>query len=68
MNQSRYPFVHRGQLEWTRLAEAHKPSDPMAVAREVRRLHAESLSAVDISEALGIALPAVLEMIQRGQP
>ncbi len=68
MTRPTYPCHVRNAMDWRQLADAHRPTDPQAIAREVQRLHAQHLSAVDISEALGLALPVVMEMIQRGQP
>lgn len=45
------------------LANLNRPADESALAAEVRRLHASGLSPRDVSQALRIALPAVLNII-----
>ena len=44
-------------------AQQHRPTDPSALAREIRRLHGSGLTAVDISAALRINLVQVREII-----
>jgi hypothetical protein len=54
-----------GELDWRRLAEAHRPTEPSALAVEVRRLHGTGWSARDIASALRLDIVFVLELIQR---
>lgn|GEM_PF-4293589 len=44
--------------------DRHRPTDPEVIGREMRRLYAGGLSARDISQALRIALPEVLEHLR----
>ena len=54
-----------GQLDWRRLAEQHRPSDPAEIAKEVRRLFGEGrLSERDIETALRLAPGAVRALLQ----
>jgi hypothetical protein len=52
-----------GQLDWRRLADLHRPTDRDQLAAEIRRLRASGLMPRDISTALRIALPVVLEAL-----
>ena len=52
-----------GALDYARLAQLNRPNDPAALAKEVRRLNAQGLTAGDISIALKINLTQVREMI-----
>jgi hypothetical protein len=45
-------------------AKLHRPSDPAALAAEVRRLHGLGLTAADISVALRLDLAQVRETLQ----
>jgi hypothetical protein len=53
-----------GRLTYQALAELHRPSDPAAIAREVRRLHNTGLKARDIAVALRIAPDQVMNMLE----
>jgi hypothetical protein len=53
-----------GPVDYARLAQLHKPSDPAAIEREVRRLHAEGLTARDIAVALRLAPDVVINMLK----
>ncbi len=46
--------------------DLHRPTDPSALAAEVRRLHGTGLKPADIAAALRLALPAVQTML--GEP
>jgi hypothetical protein len=52
-----------GALDYRRLAELHRPEDPQAIAKEIRRLHASGLKAGDIAAALGIAVEQINRVI-----
>jgi hypothetical protein len=43
-----------GMLDYQRLAQLHRPSDTNRIASEIRRLHADGLTAQDIAAALRI--------------
>ena len=45
------------------LAEMHRPTDPMALAAEIRRLHASGLTARDIATALRLAPDSVINLL-----
>jgi hypothetical protein len=49
------------------LANQHRPSDPAALAAEILRLHADGLSARDISTALRLP-PDMVITILYGEP
>lgn len=49
---------------WELLANQHRPSDPVAIASEIRRLHASGLTPRDVSVALRIDMGAVLEALR----
>ncbi len=49
---------------YQRRADRHRPADDKAIAAEVRRLAATGLSAMDIAQAIGIAWPAVVAMLE----
>lgn len=55
-----------GVLDYARLAQIHRPSDPVALAEEVRRLSASGLSPTDIAAALRIDLVQVREWLGGG--
>jgi hypothetical protein len=47
--------------DWRKLAELHKPTNPAAIAIEIRRLHSDNcLTARDISNTLRLDLGIVL--------
>ena len=48
-----------GAMDYERLAALHRPSDPLAINDEIRRLRATGLTAGDISLALRIDIRAV---------
>ena len=52
-----------GRLDYARLANLHRPADPAAIAREVRRLHNTGLKPRDIAVALRIAPDQVMNML-----
>lgn len=52
-----------GALNYALLAQMHRPTDPAALAAEVRRLASTGLSVQDISTALRIDLAQVHEML-----
>lgn len=53
-----------GIMDYSRLAQMNRPSDPVALRDEVRRLNATGLTAVDISVALRLDPSAVREMLR----
>lgn len=56
-----------GNLNYAALAQVHRPTDPMALRAEVRRLAAsQRLTAVDIATALNLNLVQVREMLGDG--
>jgi hypothetical protein len=55
-------------VDYQRRANQHKPSDPAALALEVRRLRANGLTAYDIAGALRLGLPAVEQMLRTPSP
>jgi DNA-binding NarL/FixJ family response regulator len=48
-------------------ASQHRPSDPAALATEIRRMHADGLTSRDIAEALRLSHAQVI-MILYGEP
>lgn len=54
----------RDAIEYVERAQRHRPTDPDAIAREVRRLAATGLRPGDVAAALRIALPVVLEALR----
>jgi hypothetical protein len=46
-------------------AQMNRPTDPTQLGMEIRRLSKEGLTPRDISVALRLALPVVLEALQR---
>lgn len=52
-----------GAMDYSRLAQLHRPTDPAKVRDEVRRLSTTGLTAVDIATALRLDLAAVREML-----
>ncbi|MEO8313244.1 MAG: hypothetical protein ABI645_00485 [Pseudomonadota bacterium] len=49
--------------EYAARAQQHRPTDPAALAREMRRLEATGLTPRDISAALRIHLVAVMNVL-----
>ncbi|HTE41652.1 MAG TPA: hypothetical protein VK629_12525 [Steroidobacteraceae bacterium] len=45
------------------LASLHRPTDPKAIASEVRRLNSQGFTAIDISTALRMNVAVVREML-----
>jgi hypothetical protein len=50
--------------QWALLANLHRPTDPVALASEIRRLRETGLTARDISVALRLDIGAVLEALR----
>ena len=51
--------------DWRLLADMHKPTDPAAIAVEIRRLHSDDgLTARDISNTLRLDLGVVLQALR----
>ena len=48
-----------GLAEYAALAQLHRPTDPVALAAEIHRLHRSGLTARDIAVALRLAPDAV---------
>jgi hypothetical protein len=44
-------------------ASQHRPDDPAALATEIRRMHADGLTARDIAEALRLAPDVVINIL-----
>jgi hypothetical protein len=53
----------RGAADYVRRAQAHRPTDPEAIAAEVRRLAASGLRPADVATALRMNPAAVLEAL-----
>jgi hypothetical protein len=51
-------------FDWRLLADMHKPTDPAAIAAEIRRLAATGLKPRDISNTLRLDMGAVLEALR----
>ena len=49
--------------DYDRLARIHRPSNPAVLAMEMRRLHANGLTARDIAAALRLDIGQVLEAL-----
>ncbi len=54
-----------GVLDYSKLAEQHKPQTDDGLRAEVQRLASTGLTAVDISVALRLDLATVREWLQR---
>lgn len=54
-----------GPLRYDLLARLHMPSDPAALAEEVRRLSASGLTATDIASALRVDLAQVRTLLAK---
>lgn len=54
-----------GALDYAALSQLHRPTDPQALASEVRRLATTGLKPIDISVALRIDPASVREMLVR---
>jgi hypothetical protein len=48
-----------GMSAYAQLAQLHRPTDPVALAAEIRRLHISGLTARDIAVALRLESDAV---------
>jgi len=48
-----------GMSAYAQLAQLHRPTDPVALAAEIRRLHSSGLAARDIAVALRLAADVV---------
>ena len=57
-----------GALDYTRLANLHRPTDPAALAREVRRLANTGLTPRDVAVMLGLAPSVVADMLDPPPP
>ena len=50
-------------MEYTMLSQQHRPTDPQAMAAEIKRLRSTGLSARDISVALRLLLTDVIDVL-----
>jgi hypothetical protein len=48
---------------YAQLAQLHRPTDPLALAAEIRRLHRSGLTAQDIATALRLAPDTVVNTL-----
>ena len=48
-----------GKLDYAALAQTHRPTNMAVIAAEVRRLHSEGLTPIDISTALRLNISDV---------
>jgi hypothetical protein len=53
-----------GAVDWRTLAERHRPSDPSALAKEVKRLARDGLTARDVAEVLGLNVAVVAAILE----
>jgi len=53
-----------GSLDYSRLAQLHRPTDADALRREARALAALGLSPLDIGQALTLAPAAVVDLLR----
>ena len=51
-------------LDYARLSQLHRPTDPGAFAAEIRRLNAEGLKPRDIASHLGMQIDVVLTALR----
>jgi hypothetical protein len=51
--------------QWALLANLHRPTDPTALAGEIRRLHGTGLTPRDIATSLRIDLSVVLTALRQ---
>jgi len=65
MSRRSHPERIPGELDWRRLSEQHRPTEPSQLASEIRRLRATGLTARDIATSLRLDLAYVLEVIQQ---
>jgi hypothetical protein len=49
--------------DYNTMANQHRPDDPAALATEIRRMHADGLTARDIAEALRLAPDMVINVL-----
>jgi hypothetical protein len=54
---------HVTDAAYNTMANQHRPDDPAALAVEIRRLHADGLTARDIAEALRLAPDVVINIL-----
>lgn len=55
-----------GQLGYQALAALHRPTDPAALATEIRRMASRGLRPRDISMHLDLSIASVLEALRTG--
>jgi hypothetical protein len=53
-----------GELDWRALADRHRPRDPGALAREIRRQVASGLKPRDVASAMRLDLGQVLAALR----
>ena len=54
-----------GVLDYARLAQQHKPTDPVALAAEIQRQHAQGLKPRDIASHLAVHIDVVLRALHK---
>jgi hypothetical protein len=57
-----------GELDWRRMADRHRPTDPRAFKGELRRLAAQGLTARDLSSMFAIDFATVTELLVQPDP
>jgi hypothetical protein len=65
VSNSRADFAaeHVTDADYNARASRHRPDDPAALATEIRRMHADGLTARDIAEALHLAHDMVINIL-----
>ncbi len=53
-----------GMAQYAALAAMHRPTDPAALAAEIRRLHRTGLTSRDIAAALRMRLDEVVNVLE----
>jgi hypothetical protein len=56
-----------GALDYRQLAEMNRPTDPVALNEEARRLNAQGLKPRDISSHLGLHIEVVMRALNEKQ-
>lgn len=54
-----------GKLDYTKLAQRHRPADPEAIGAEIRRQAAQGLKPRDIASAIGVHIDIVLRELRQ---
>jgi hypothetical protein len=53
--------------QWQLMANLHRPADPMALAGEIRRLHGQGLTPMDIATSLRLDIGIVRDALRAPQ-